>query len=141
MKTLLTKLTKKNIFLIALVGTILVCSQFIFDSKTCGSNQLCNRLGDIFNQDNATIILNMPIVLLFSLTTYRMRDEIFHTWISFVKWWVPFSCIIILIAPKKIEGSISVPVKEPLAFLCAALLLLISLGIICWKHFSLKKTA
>ncbi len=134
-------LTKKNVFFIALVGTIFVCSQFIFDAETCTSNWLCNKLGDTLNQDNATIILSMPIVLLFSLITYRMRDEIFHAWISFAKWWVPLSSIAIIIAPQKIEGSFSVPIKEPIAFLCAGALFVVSLGIICWKHFSLKKKA
>lgn len=82
-------LTKKNVLFLGLVGTLLVCSQFLFGSETCGANQLCNKVGDILNQDNLIIISMMPFVFFFSLITYKMRDEVFEHWMKFAVWFVP----------------------------------------------------
>ncbi|MHB1163296.1 MAG: hypothetical protein ACYCZZ_02105 [Minisyncoccota bacterium] len=35
------------------------------------------------------LLLVTPFLLLFSLLTYRMKDEVFRTWLHFAYWWVP----------------------------------------------------
>ncbi len=37
-----------------------------------------------------------PVVFLFSLITYKMRDEIFTAWKHFSLWFIPISILIIM---------------------------------------------
>lgn len=37
----------------------------------------------------AYLFFSFPFLFLLSLITYKMRDEVFRAWWSFVRWWVP----------------------------------------------------
>lgn len=134
-------MTKKRALILSSVGTlILLLLGIISSTNACYHNKLCFRFFDSYiTQTIAILLLLLSPLLLLSLLTYRMRDKIFRAWTAFAVWWVPLSMFAILIAPKEIEGSIDVPVKAPLAFFCAGILLIVSLIIIVWKHHSLRK--
>jgi len=82
-------MAKKSVLIGSFIGVLLLSSQFLFGSHACYVNKLCNRVNDFINQDNLTIILIMPFVFLFSLITYKMRDEVFQAWWRFARWFVP----------------------------------------------------
>ncbi len=113
---------------------------FIMSTGACYHNKFCFRFFD--NLLIRTIALSLlpflPLFLL-SLITYKMKDEVFTAWISFAKWWVPLSMFAILITPVDDGGSWSIPLKGPVALLTTGLFFVISLIIICWKHFALRK--
>lgn len=130
-------MTKKNVFLLAIGGTIIFfLSAFQKEIGFCG--HIYNNCWDIIDLIWPPFMIFLPFAFL-SLLTYRMRDEIFRAWTAFAVWWVPLSMFVTFIAPEEIRGSISVPVKWPIAVLCAGVFLLVSLVIILWKHYSLKK--
>lgn len=87
-----------------------------------------------------TLIPFLPIFL-FSLVTYKMREEVFRAWFNFTKWWVPISIFLILITPDSSGGSFGIPNvfdKGFLAFILAALFFIISLVIIVRKSLKLR---
>ena len=92
-------MTKKNILWISVVGSLLFLSLiFLLESHTCSREWMwCREY--IWNSSNLILrlLLVTPPLLLFSLLTYRMRDEVFNAWISFAKWFVPVIILITLI--------------------------------------------
>lgn len=135
-------LTKKNVFLLGLGSlTALIIFGSIMSMDMCYQNTNCH----VFFVSSITrtfIFILFPFISLFllSLLTYKMREEIFATWISFAKWWVPLSMVAILLTPTDDGGSFSIPLKGPLALFCAVALLVVSLIIIAYKFFALKKS-
>lgn len=100
------------------------------------------------------ILALFPIVVtfLFSLITYKMRDEVFRYWWNFISWWVPLS-----VGTSLYIGSIGPEGKYPGAnghsltpyyiyhgryqifFLIYAVLVAVSLWRIVRKHRQLKR--
>lgn len=73
--------TKKYVLFVSGGSTLLVLTLFYIGSNSCYANPFCN--------DTFLILFLIPLPLFFlSLITYRMRDEIFHAWWSFARWWV-----------------------------------------------------
>lgn len=142
-------LTKTNVTVTSIILAITsIAWDHIGNVKLCGMDtfghwffvEVLNRscLNILWNIETALLFPSLSLALL-SLITYKCRDEIFTTWVSFAKWWVPLSMLAILIAPEEITGSISVPIKWPLAVFCSVAFFVISLIIIGWKWFSLRK--
>lgn len=83
-----------------------------------------------------------PFIFLFSLITHKMREEVFRAWFNFAKWWIPISIFLTLIMPGGSGGGFGIPSifdKEFLAFVLAALFIIISLIIIITKSLKLRK--
>lgn len=71
-----------------------------------------------------------------------MREEVFRAWFNFAKWWIPISIFLTLIMPGGSGGGFGIPSifdKEFLAFVLAALFIIISLIIIITKSLKLRK--
>jgi hypothetical protein len=134
-------LTKKNVFFLGLGSlSILVIFASLMSMDMCYQNRSCHEFF-VSLITRTFILILFPFISIFSLSliTYKMRDEIFAAWISFAVWWVPISILAILLTPTDDGGSFSIPLKGPLAFFCAAALFVISLILITYKHFTLKK--
>lgn len=83
-------MTKKNVFALSLVGTLLVVTSFLlFSTHTCYVNKACKEVSSILSQDNLTLIYILPFVFLFSLITYKMQEDVFQAWWRFARWFVP----------------------------------------------------
>jgi len=76
-------------------------------------------------------IFFLPIlpIALFSLITYRMKDDVFTTWIGFAKWWVPLTIFLTLIALGS-DGSFFPVDKGRIAFVMTALFTALSFCIV-----------
>ena len=98
-------MTKLRVLFFSLAGTLLYFSQFLFDSGSCGSNKICNEVGDVLNQDSLTLIIILPFVFLFSLITYNMREEIFQSWWHFARWFVPLIIVSTFLLYRNGESS------------------------------------
>ncbi len=130
-----------KVLLISSIGTLtLLIFGIISSTNVCYHNKICFRFFDSYITQTIAILLLLPPPLLFlSLLTYRMRDEIFRAWTAFARWWIPLSMIAILVTPRESGGFISIPLQATLALFCAGVFLIVSLIIIAWKHYSLKK--
>jgi len=52
------------------------------------------------------IIFMSPVIFLFSLLTYRLRDQVFRAWWNFARWWVPVIIVVtILLNTKGTSGG------------------------------------
>ncbi len=80
----------------------------------------------------------LPLCL-FSFVTYKMRDEIFAAFRPFALWWIPLTISLILLAPVSDSGLIPID-KGRVSFGMNILFLRISLIIIAYKFFTLKKS-
>ena len=86
------------------------------------------------------LLFVFPFVFLFSLITYKMRDEVSRAWITFAKWWVPAQILLVLLTPESSGGYFVVILdKQLVAILLSALFVLISLLLIIYKWFSSRK--
>ena len=134
--------TKKNVLLIGFIGSFLLISLgVIVSTEACYHNKWCFRFFDnLFVRTFAVSLLSFLPLLLLSLITYKLRDEIFTAWIRFAKWWIPLTILATIIAPSEIPGTFSVPVKGPLVLALSGTFLVISLAIILYKSWKLKGT-
>lgn len=81
------------------------------------------------------IHLFIPLFL-FSLITYKMREEVYRAWLRFAYFWIPLSMLAIFLAPEYTHDWMFPVVKGTVAFFSSLLFLIISLLLITWKHFS-----
>lgn len=84
-------------------------------------------------------LILLPIIplFLFSLITYKMRDEVYRAWLRLASIWIPLSMLGIFLAPEYSGQLLPLfPVtKSSVAFVSAILFGAISLLIIAWKYF------
>lgn len=94
-------LTKRIVFGISTIGLFLLIFSTILRKILFSVDgycylkysNICNILGDVttwnvYNLDNFLIYI-FPILIFFSLFTYRMRDEVFKHWLRFAVWATP----------------------------------------------------
>lgn len=75
-----------------------------------------------------------PVSLLFSLTTYFLKEQVFRAWVNFVKWWVPLQILLVLITPESSGGYfVSLIDKQFVAIILSGIFTILSLVIIIWK--------
>jgi hypothetical protein len=67
---------------------------------TMGGPQICG-IGNLACRTNLEDILTLfypiPVLFLLSLITYKMRDQVFHAWWVFARWWVPVIIFVTLL--------------------------------------------
>ncbi|OGG78281.1 hypothetical protein A3A36_02940 [Candidatus Kaiserbacteria bacterium RIFCSPLOWO2_01_FULL_52_12b] len=82
-----------------------------------------------------TIINFLPVIplFLFSLVTYRMRDEVYRTWSRFAYVWIPLSMVLILLSPEYGSDWMYPIEKSTVAFVSLIIFTFASLSIIVWK--------
>jgi hypothetical protein len=135
-------MTKKNTFFGAL--GILVLSYL---SGWCGLRESCLffGLGNFFDHILLSVIKPIFIVsaTLFSITSLLlfMREEVFSAWFLFAKWLVPLTIILSILAGFGEQPSYMPAMITPgtVSFLMSSLFLIISLILIAYKFFTLKK--
>ena len=131
-------LTKKNILISSLATVVAVLFLGIMEQK-CYENvhSSCWQYWDKIPESFQVLYLAFPI-LLFSLITYKLRDEVFETWIKLTKWWVIGTAVLVLIAPA--QGHSLLPVtKEIISIFSAGIYALISTVVVISKSVILKQ--
>lgn len=83
----------------------------------------------------------LPIIalFLFSLITYKMRDEVYRAWLRFAYVWVPLSIVLIFLSPQYSTDWMYPVEKGTVAFLTSALFVIISLILIVWKSVAIRR--
>ncbi len=126
-----------------------VVSGFLLVWNVMGNYAICNFLVTDGALTNCPFILTkvginfFPIIplFLFSLITYKMRDEIYRAWLRFAYVWIPLSMVAILLAPEYSGDWMYPVVKGTVAFFSSVLFALVSLGIIIWRYATVKDRA
>jgi hypothetical protein len=140
------KKIKKYTLIISFIGAVLFLALF-FNSdalyKYCYKEGHCIYLfKNVFNSESFIFPLFISLlILLFSVATYFLREEIFTSWFRFARVWVPLSIILVIITPGGSGGGFmpSLIDKELTAFLMAGLFLIISTLIIIIKSIKVYR--
>ena len=129
-------MNKKNVLWIGFVGTVLfMVSLFASQIGICKSiNLSCT---ETFDPIAELIFIFIPFFI-FSLITYKMREEVFKSWLKFSYWWILLSIFFILITPEYSNSLIPVE-RDSVSLFLSLLFLIISSILIVYKHFSSKK--
>lgn len=142
--------TKKTVLFMAIVAFV---SVFILNNPlmfgfcknireaTTFNTKLCMD-GSVLPEAVSLLGLYLSVTIFFlSLITYKMRDEIFHTWLKFAYWCVPLTIVLTLLTPGG-RGGWGIPSlidPETVSFVFSALFALISSIIILVKYFKLRR--
>jgi len=136
------KKTKILILFISLVGVLVWF--LISGSKMlihwCGaSNHICRA-----NLDSLSDYLFLFIsILLFSIITYFLKEQVFKAWFRFICWYTPFNILVILFLSDRSTGGWINPHmfnSEFFAITLSGFFIIISTIIVIYKAISLKKT-
>ncbi|MFZ2303404.1 MAG: hypothetical protein WAV98_01270 [Minisyncoccia bacterium] len=87
--------TKKNVLFVGVIGSIILFLPAVINQIWhCSSGNLfiCS---DSYGIVASLAIVSTPLFLL-SLITYRMKDEVFHAWWNFAKWFIPVIIVVTL---------------------------------------------
>ncbi|MFA5831093.1 MAG: hypothetical protein WC878_04670 [Candidatus Paceibacterota bacterium] len=130
-------MTKKNVLLISSNLIVILCFlAYIQTGDICYMKSWCRNFWEEINLLGAILFIFIPIFL-FSLITYKMRDEVFRSWIHFSCWWIPLSTIVSLITPESSSSLFSLDGKK-IAVASSFLFALISLILIIYKSVKLR---
>ena len=130
-------MNKKTILIVSgLITGILLVANWIGTFQLCGGREY----GQCMDYSYSTMINFLPIIplFLFSLITYKMRDEVYMAWLRFARVWIPVSMILIFLAPEYSSDWMYSIEKGPIAFFSSLLFVIIALTLIVWKRFSLR---
>ena len=131
-------MTKKSILWVGLVGTIIFFTISILVRKYGCREDLFFFCKDSYVGLVFILKFLFPVMLFLSLITYKMRDEIFRSWIKFSYVWIPLTIILTLLAPEY-SPSLLPLTKGVISFYFSALFLLISIIIIISKSIFLRR--
>lgn len=138
-----TMISKEKILTFVFGGSVLQVILILFSYsslfESCYNNLPC-REGPLNWSDAISPYVHLFIPLfLFSLITYRMREEVYQTWFRFVRWWIPLSMLLIFLAPEYSNDWMYPIEKGSIALLTSAIFCVVSLVIIAAKYISLRK--
>lgn len=128
---------KKNVFIsTGIVSVLLTTLNFIGTYKLCGSKGYGTCMEVVY--DIMVILLPIIPLFIFSLITYKMREEVFESWWKFARIWIPLSMLAVLVSPS--YGNWMIPIeKGTVAFASSILFVIISLVLIIWQSIKEKK--
>lgn len=133
-------MTKKNVLLIGILGTISFFTVFVLVTKYGCREDLFFFCRDSYFWFNYLLKFLFPVILFLSIITYKMQSEVFKSWIKFAYVWIPLTIILTVLSPSYSQSLLPIT-KGVVSFSLSTLSLLISLIIIISKHLSLKKNS
>lgn len=128
----MNSLSIKNVLIGSLLLSVLgIILGRMSDNGSCGQQDACLLLA-------YPLLVFIP-VFVFSLVTFFQKEDVFVSWRKMTSWWVVISVILIAISPAQHADLIGFDKKTSL-FLLVCLYVIISLILISWKWFALRKT-
>ena len=123
--------TKRNVLFFGLIGPlVLLVATFYF--KVCIYGTGCEGYFDPIGYMIPVVIICFPS-LFFSLITYKMRDEIFQSWLKFAIWWIPLTILFTMASSSTVgqgPGAVSdkgiVDIGMTLIFTVVSLIIIIT---------------
>ena len=125
-----------------LVGSGIVSVSVIIVGSTGLTYDYCPSINtpctDLVYDAIVNLLIFIPLFL-FSLITYKMRDEVYRAWLRFAYVWIPLSMILIFLAPQYSTDWMYPVEKGTVAFLTSLLFVTISLFVIAWKLIAIRR--
>jgi len=121
---------KKKTKLVLVSGVISIVLILIY----IGTYSTCNNVFECTEVLYAAMLVLFPIIplFIFSLITYKMREEVYQVWWKFARIWIPLSMLAVIISPS--YGNWMIPIeKGTVAFALSVLFVIISLVLIIWQ--------
>ena len=137
--------TKKNVFLFSFFGALIFLSPvFFYGMLDCYNNDqlLCSRS----YQSASMVFAPFLPLFLFSLITYKMREEVFLAWWNFARWWVPVIIVVtFLLNNTKGSGGGYLGLGQDFVMailgILYSILVIFSLFKIIWQYAKMKDRA
>lgn len=83
MNTVINWLTKKRLFIISLLGSIIFFGAVFIDIHVpvdvCYQGEFCGDISEIVR----TLFLIFPLIFIFSIVNFKLKDEAFFAWRKF----------------------------------------------------------
>ena len=134
-------MSKKIVLWVSLIGSIIfVLLMFPGLIHSCSSYKWCGKIIDLVESLGFYIFL-FPLILLFSLITYKMQDRVFKLWFKFSFLWIPVTIILPFFFPDIKSDFVFISSRGLALFAVALLYFLVSLVLITVKYISLRKSA
>jgi hypothetical protein len=86
-------LTKKNVLILSLIGSIFAATVFLVGTNFCYQNEICRGVRNMSGNENLIVTFVFPLMFIFSLITFWMKEEVFRSWFKFAGWSVPLVVI------------------------------------------------
>ncbi len=137
-------MTKKNILGFSLLGTfILISSISLQEINACYDSWTWCRGVWGFLDSWGPFILPFPVLLISSLVTYKLHDKVFYTWLKFSTVAIPVILLLVAKSPESAYGgflaSAMTVTRSEASLQLSVLYLVLSLMLIAWKWFTLRK--
>ena len=111
-----------------------------------GTFQLCGGkvYGSCMDSLHNFFEIFVPILpfFVFALITYFLREEVYKAWVRIALWMLGISMILIAVAPEAQTGGFGPQIsfgKPDVALLTSVGLVFISIAVIAWKYWQLRK--
>lgn len=132
-------------FWISLIGSLFLLFLIIIqETPACYDKwEWCRTFLWDFVNFNGPFFFALPIVFFLSLITRKLRDEVFYTWLKFSAFTIPVILFFIFKSPESAYGgalaSTMTVTRAQAALQLSVIYLIISLILITYKHFTLKR--
>ena len=132
-------LTRRNITGLSIFALFSILGILFYDTypRECA---FLNQDGVLVRYCQHVIYSLIPFASLLPLAlwSFKLKDEVFTSWVRFALWWIPVSLIGISMFPLETGGWLSLPVKGPVAGGFSGLLIIISSIIIVIKSRKIR---
>lgn len=139
-------LTKIQTLCIGLIGFFWWIFLFVLQRTFFSVEAECHmnyvgRCGMISNVIAYTVAYIAPLIamLIFSLLTYWMRDNVYQAWFKFARWAIPLSMLLIFLAPEYSHDWMYPIEKGTVAFFSSVIFSILSIIIIGTKYLAARR--
>jgi len=104
----------------------------------CHNQYSYNGYNGCFDEVKSTIggIIELFSIVFFivSIILFFVKEEVIKSWLSFVKWWLPLSAIIVAFSSAEENWMVPYPsIRTMVLFLSLIIFLIASISIVIWK--------
>jgi hypothetical protein len=97
---------KKIVLFVSLLITLFFLFLIVLGFDSCYGNLSCRVIRDAFFPNDWLIVtIIAPVVLVFSLITFWMKDVVFKAWWKFASWYVPVVAILTVFLELYAQGK------------------------------------
>jgi len=129
-------LSKKTTLAVAALGvTFTIISLFSREVGICPPEY--SSCSSVLDQVAEIFFISVPLLIL-SIVTFYMHEQIYKSWFAFVRCWIPLSVTFILLVPEYGGHFMNFIAKGNITFVMSLIFIVVSVIIIAYKYFALK---
>lgn len=128
------QLTKKNVFISGLIGLFVsIALNYLRDFGISYS---------VYKLIAEPLFFVSSSLLIIASFLFFVRNEVFSSWLTFAKWWIPLTLVLLIISPADGSGAFFPAFfsKELTSIFMSGLFLLISLVIVLYQSLLMRKS-